>query len=121
MTLQEVLFKPFVPPPVACSRKYLADGYEEPEKYRPKGSIAKAIDARRERSNEVDKRVLEYIRRHPATTRNEISKALQLKQSRTAERMNQLETRGLVVSESRCLSNHGGAKTIFYWVSNRGH
>lgn len=119
MTLQEVLFKPFVPPPVTRSWKHLADGYEEPEKYRPKGDIAKAIDQRKMHSIDMDMKILDFIRRNPACTRTDISNAVQLKASRTAERMNLLLSRGKVVCETRCKSNHGGAKTHFYWLNKR--
>lgn len=120
MTLQEVLFKPFVPPPVLRSWKHLADGYEEPEKYRPKGDIAKALNKRLSNHAELNNKIVEFITRNPACTRDQISRALNIKQSCMAERMTALVNRGLVTSESKCLSRRGGARTFFYWVNRRG-
>ncbi len=122
MTLAEILFKPFVPPVgvVMTSRVHLIDGCAEPERYRPSPSVSQHLNKRREMVRAAEERVMAFIRRNPASTREQIATGLGMSSNRMAERLISLVERGLIERQGQCMSRRGGPKTYRYWISQRG-
>lgn len=122
MTLAELLFnKPYTPPPgIMVTRKHLQDGYAEPEPYQPSQSLQKRLESRTRSVTQDESKIMDYIRKHPASTRDQIAKDLHMNANRLAERLVALLDRGSVTREGRCMSRRGGPKTYFYWVAQRG-
>lgn len=117
MTLQEVLFKPFVPPPVVMTHRYTNIGEEKYEGGYVPSSLQITLEKRRAAREKDHAKVVDLLRDGTPRSANQIACAFQWGHNKACNIMDGLMRDKRVVRQGRKMHKTGGPQTYFYTVS----
>lgn len=114
MTLQEVLFKPFVPPPVLMTRRITNIGIEQYEGGYVPSSLQRTLEKRRAAREKDHAKVVDLLRDGTPRSANQIAVACQWGHNKACNIIDGLLREKRVVRQGRKLHKTGGPQTYFY-------